>query len=91
MRFLHTGQWLTGTSFGVVFLMGDVSLEQAQNNADRVNTLVGKKICQAKQVDALDPDSLHRFLEPVDVMISCVPYWMHPRVAAVAVRAKTHM
>jgi lysine 6-dehydrogenase len=72
-------------------IMGDVSLEQAQLNANRVNTLVGKQICQAKAVDALDPDSLHKFLEPVDVVVSCVPYWMHPRVAAVAVRAKTHM
>src|SRR3982751_3131107 len=72
-------------------IMGDVSLDQAQSNADRVNNLVGKKICTTKQVDALDPESLHKFLEPVDVVISCVPYWMHPRVASVAVRAKTHM
>ena len=55
-------------------IMGDVSLDQAQQNADRVNKLVGKTICQAKQVDALDPESLHRFLEPVDVVVSCVPY-----------------
>lgn len=74
-----------------VIIMGDVSLDQAQANADRVNSLVGRNICKAKQVDALDPESLHKFLEPADVVLSCVPYWMHPRVAGVAVRAKTHM
>ena len=72
-------------------LMGDLTIDQAQHNAERVNTLVGRNICQAKTVDALDPESLHKFLEPADVVLSCVPYWMHPRVAAVAVRAKTHM
>lgn len=72
-------------------IMGDVDPDQSQTNADRVNTLVGRKVCQAKQANALDPDSLHKLLEPVDVVVSCVPYWMHPRVAAVAVRAKTHM
>ena len=72
-------------------LMGDMSLHQAEHNAARVNSLVGRNICKAVQVDALDPESLHRFLLDVDVVVSCVPYWMHPRVAAVAVRAKTHM
>jgi len=74
-----------------VIIMGDVDPDQSQTNADRINTLVGRKICTSKQVDALDPESLHKFLEPADVVISCVPYWMHPRVAAVAARAKTHM
>ena len=74
-----------------VIIMGDVDPDQSQTNADRINNLIGRKICTARKVDALDPDSLHKFLEPVDVVISCVPYWMHPRVAAVAVRAKTHM
>lgn len=72
-------------------VMGDMDLDQAKKNAARVNTLVGRDICTAKTVDALDPESLFKFLEDVDVVLSCVPYWMHPRVAAVAVRAKTHM
>lgn len=72
-------------------LMGDTSLQQAEQNAARVNSLVGRNICKAAQVDALDPESLHKFLEPVDVVVSCVPYWMHPRVASVAVKSKTHM
>ncbi|MCC7230435.1 MAG: saccharopine dehydrogenase NADP-binding domain-containing protein, partial [Fimbriimonadaceae bacterium] len=71
--------------------LGDVSLEQAQRNADRVNRLVGRTVCHAHQVDALDPEALGRFLESIDVVLSCVPYWMHPRVAAVAIRHKTNM
>lgn len=71
--------------------MGDAQLEQAQRNSDRVNQLVGRNICKAYQVDALDPEALGHFLEPVDVLLSCVPYWMHPRVASVAIRHKTNM
>jgi lysine 6-dehydrogenase len=71
--------------------MVDSSLEQAERNADRVNQLVGRTICHPYQVDALDPEALGRFLDPVDVVLSCVPYWMHPRIAAVAIRHKTNM
>ena len=71
--------------------MGDHDLDQAERNAQRVNTLVGRNICTAHAVDALDPEALGKFLEPADVVLSCVPYWMHPRVASVAIRAKTHM
>jgi lysine 6-dehydrogenase len=72
-------------------LLGDISLEQAQRNADRVNALVGKNVCTAHEVDALDPEALGKFLDSVDVVLSCVPYWMHPRIAAVAIRHKTSM
>lgn len=72
-------------------VMGDSSLAQAQASAARVNKLVGRDICKVEQVDALDAFSLARFLEPADMLLSCVPYWMHPRVAAVAIGAKTHM
>ena len=71
--------------------MGDSDLEQAQRNAQRVNTLVGRNICTAHAVDALDPEALGKYLEPADVVLSCVPYWMHPRIATVAIRHKTNM
>lgn len=72
-------------------LMGDVTLEQAQRSADRVNSLVGRNICRAHQVNALDPEDLGKFLDSADVVLSCVPYWMHPRIAAVAIHHKTSM
>ena len=72
-------------------LLADANPAQAQKSADRVNKLVGSQICQPHQLDALNPDELFAFLEPVDVVLSCVPYWMHPKIAPVAIRSKTHM
>jgi lysine 6-dehydrogenase len=72
-------------------LMADVNISHAKKNAERVNALVGKDICEPHQVDALNEHKLEAFLEPVDVVLSCVPYWMHPKIAPVAIRAKTNM
>jgi lysine 6-dehydrogenase len=72
-------------------LMGDVSFDQAKKNAWRVNDLVGQAICEPKEINALDPVNLSKFLEPVDVLVSCVPYWMHPKIAKVAIETNTSM
>ncbi|MBA3727107.1 MAG: saccharopine dehydrogenase NADP-binding domain-containing protein [Armatimonadetes bacterium] len=72
-------------------LMGDKRIDQARNNAERVNKLVGNAICEAAQVDALNPEELAEFLKPVDVVLSCVPYWMHPKIAPVAIQTATSM
>ncbi|MBS1709874.1 MAG: saccharopine dehydrogenase NADP-binding domain-containing protein [Armatimonadetes bacterium] len=72
-------------------LMGDANLEQAKAAADRVNKLVNRKVCEPHQVDALDPASLEEFLDRADIVLSCVPYWMHPKVAEVAVESMTDM
>lgn len=71
--------------------LGDVSLSQAESAAARVNSLTGNKLCEGFQVDALNRDSLSGFLNGVDVLLSCVPYWMHPTIAKVAVACKTNM
>lgn len=72
-------------------LMGDVSMENAEKNSWRVNDLVGRKICEPAKVNALDKTDLAGFLKPADVVLSCVPYWMHPRIAEVAIDTKTSM
>lgn len=72
-------------------LMGDVCLDQATKSASRVNGLVNDTVCHPQQVDALDKASLAAFLSDVDVLISCVPYWMHPHIAEVAIETKTNM
>ncbi len=72
-------------------LMGDVDIEQAKKNAHRVNQLVGQEVCFPTQVDALDDDSLRAFLHEADIVISCVPYWMHPRIAKIAIETITDM
>ncbi len=72
-------------------LLVDASLEQAAKSASRVNQLTGDSLCTPHQVDALNPDQLEAFLRPVDLVVSCVPYWMHPQIAPVAIRSHTHM
>ncbi|MBS1704361.1 MAG: saccharopine dehydrogenase NADP-binding domain-containing protein [Armatimonadetes bacterium] len=72
-------------------LLGDVSFDQAKASAHRVNTLLGTSIVEPHKVDAMDPQSLAGFLHDSDIVLSCVPYWMHPRIAKVAVATKTNM
>lgn len=72
-------------------LMGDMSMQQAKAASDRVNRLIGKDVCFPHEVNALDPKSLAAFLREVDVVVSCVPYWMHPKIAAVAIETMTDM
>jgi lysine 6-dehydrogenase len=72
-------------------IVADYDLEQARRSATRVNALVGRNVVEPQQLDALDPAALAAFLEPVDVLLSCVPYWMHPRIARVAIATGTHM
>lgn len=74
-----------------VIKMGDIDLDQATKNAQRVDRLVGAEICQPHRVNALDPSSLGPFLADVDVVLSCLPYWMHPQVAKIAIETKTNM
>lgn len=72
-------------------LMGDISLEQAQKSASRVNKLVGREICEPFSVDCLDPVALSAFLQPVDVLVSAVPYHFQPQIVPVAIASKTSM
>lgn len=71
--------------------MADRDLEQAKKNSRRVNDLVGQAICEPKQVDALDAEQVRAFLDPIDIVASCLPYWMHPKVAKIAIETSTHM
>jgi lysine 6-dehydrogenase len=72
-------------------LFGDNDPVHAAKAADRVNRLAGRELCKAQKVNALDPADLAKFLHGCDVVLSCVPYWMHPHVAPVAIATKTHM
>jgi lysine 6-dehydrogenase len=72
-------------------LMGDINVSVSQRNSERVNQLVGRAVCESFEVDALNESSLASFLEPVDVVLSCVPYWMHPRIVPVAIQTATNM
>ena len=72
-------------------ILADASLEQAAKSAARVNGLTGSTLCEPCALDALDPTELCDLLCDVDVVLSCVPFWMHPRIAAVAVKSNTSM
>ncbi len=72
-------------------VMADVDFEHAKKNAWRVNDLVGSAICQPMQVNALDDEAVRTALQPIDILASCLPYWMHPKVAKVAIETGTHM
>lgn len=72
-------------------LLGDMSFDQAKIAAERVNALTGTSFCEPHKVDAMDETSLGGFLAQADVVLSCIPYWMHPHVAKVAVANDTNM
>jgi lysine 6-dehydrogenase len=74
-----------------VIFVGDISLDQAKKCADRVNTLLGVTCCEPRQVDALNAESINEFLDEADVVLSCLPYWMHPAVADAAIETMTDM
>ncbi len=71
--------------------MGDASLEQAEKAAARVNKLTDSDICKPVKVDALNAESMEAFLNEADIVLSCVPYWMHPKVAEAAISTITDM
>lgn len=72
-------------------LLADYDYAQAEKSADRVNRLIGMDVCDPVRVDALDALELAQFLKPVDVLLSCVPFWMHPKIAEVAIQSGTSM
>lgn len=71
--------------------LGDTHLGQAELAVERVQRLTGHSGLTAHAVDALDEGSLRDFLAGVDVVLSCVPYYMHPRVARVAIACGVSM
>ena len=72
-------------------ILADHSIDHAQAAASRVNGLTGSNRCVAKQVNALDSSELSALITDTDVLLSCVPYWMHPKIADVAIATKTNM
>lgn len=72
-------------------LIGDISLEAAQQAAERVNTLLGRQIAEARGVDVTDSVQLIAFLMGVDSFLSAVPYWFNPEITRTAIEAHACM
>lgn len=71
--------------------LADYNLETAQKAAERVNKLLGSNLCHAAQADATSESSLFELMQNADILLSCIPYYMHPKVAKIAVATKTNM
>jgi lysine 6-dehydrogenase len=70
--------------------LGDASLARAEAAAQRLHALTYRNF-SVHQVDALNAESLDSFLSGVDVLLSCVPYWMHPGIAERAIARGVNM
>ncbi len=74
-------------------LLADQSLAQAERAATRVNTLLGRPLAHAVQVEVQDEDAVVQMLTEhgIKVFISGVPYFFNLKLAAAAIRAGASM
>jgi len=74
----------------------DVNAEQAAAAAERVNRLAGSGLASGAALDATDGAAVRRALEPLDAIVSALPYGLNLAVSeaaidAAAIDAATHM
>ncbi len=74
-------------------LLADQSLAQAQSAVARVNSLIGRDIASARQVEVADEDAVVQLLttNAIQVFISGVPYFFNLKLAHAAIRAHASM
>lgn len=74
-------------------LMADMSLAQAERSAARVNSLVGREVAHATQVNVQDEDAVVALLTgaSIQVFISGVPYFFNMGLTRAALRARASM
>jgi lysine 6-dehydrogenase len=69
----------------------DLDWDLAAGAAERVNRLTGSTLASAAQVDVADARELVAFLEPVNALLSAVPYAFNPTVTRACIASGTHM
>ncbi len=74
-------------------LLADQSLVTAQKAATRVNTLLGRQVAYATEVNVTDEDSVVDLLtsHAIEVFISGVPYFFNFKLTQAALRARASM
>jgi len=72
-------------------LICDKSIINSKKAANRVNSLLNKKIAEAKQLDVKNYSSLVDFLTGVDSFLSSVPYYYNLDIAKAAIKAGASM
>lgn len=73
--------------------MCDLSLERAIISSKKVNDLIEKDIAKPVQLDVSNKEELLNFLKDKDIdsLLSAVPYYFNPTIAAIAIESKTNM
>jgi lysine 6-dehydrogenase len=76
-----------------LILMADMSREQAERAAARVNRLVGREVARATSVNVRDEDAVVEILTGagVQVFVSGVPYFFNMGLTRAALRARASM
>jgi lysine 6-dehydrogenase len=59
--------------------------------AERVNGLTGSRLTSAARVDVADAGQLLTFLEPIDALLSAVPYAFNGTVTRACIASRTHL
>jgi lysine 6-dehydrogenase len=72
-------------------VLADRDGDLAAAAAERVNRLTGSTLASATQVDVTDAGQLLAFLEPIDALLSAVPYAFNGLITRACIASKTHM
>jgi lysine 6-dehydrogenase len=72
-------------------VLADLDEDLAAGSAERVNRLTGSSLGSAARVDVTNARDLAAFLEPVDALLSAVPYAYNRMVARACIESGTHM
>ncbi len=65
--------------------LADVDLALAQQSAEQVNRLLGRRAAEAVALDARDHRAVHRALKGCDVALSAVPYFFNLDLTRIAI------
>jgi lysine 6-dehydrogenase len=72
-------------------VLADREGDLAAAAAERVNRLTGSTLASAARVDVTDYRELVVFLDPIDALLSAVPYAHNLEIARACVASRTHM
>jgi lysine 6-dehydrogenase len=72
-------------------VLADLSLEVAQQAAERVNELIGARRARAAELDVTGQEALIAALEGIDALVSAVPYPFNMGITRAAIQAGASM
>jgi len=70
--------------------LADQDSNAAQQAADRVNKLIGKKIAEPFAVDVRDKDEIQKLLNGATACLSAVPYYFNLEISRLAIQKGVH-